>query len=105
MCQARPIVAAATCAASNTSLPPCTWHCFPLLRNTTPTPQHHLFHAQGTAFPYPERDRLSLRGLVPPSCLTLETQESRFMEEYDAEYRISDGEAKVWDLWVWDLPW
>lgn len=33
-----------------------------------------LTHAQGSAFPAPERDRLQLRGLLPPNGLTLDLQ-------------------------------
>ncbi|KAG1681504.1 hypothetical protein FOA52_014010 [Chlamydomonas sp. UWO 241] len=53
------------------------------------------WYNKGTAFPYSERDRLGLRGLVPPRCLTLETQERRFMEGYQRAYRISENDAKV----------
>ncbi len=29
---------------------------------------------KGTSFPFPERDRLGIRGLVPPAFITLEQQ-------------------------------
>ncbi|KXZ45769.1 hypothetical protein GPECTOR_50g562 [Gonium pectorale] len=37
---------------------------------------------KGSAFPRSERDRLGLRGLLPPRSLTLELQAARFMEDY-----------------------
>lgn len=40
------------------------------------------WYNKGTAFPPHERDRLGLRGLLPPKGLTLEKQAKRFMEEF-----------------------
>ncbi len=37
---------------------------------------------KGLAFPVPERDRLAIRGLVPPACLRIEEQQAVIMEEY-----------------------
>ncbi|GIL59677.1 hypothetical protein Vafri_14408 [Volvox africanus] len=37
---------------------------------------------KGSAFPKSERDRLGLRGLLPPRSLTLDLQAARFMEDY-----------------------
>ncbi|GLC77751.1 hypothetical protein PLESTB_000959100 [Pleodorina starrii] len=37
---------------------------------------------KGSAFPRSERDRLGVRGLLPPRSLTLELQAARFMEDY-----------------------
>ncbi|KAG2435604.1 hypothetical protein HYH02_011895 [Chlamydomonas schloesseri] len=37
---------------------------------------------KGSAFPKSERDRLGLRGLLPPRSLTMELQAARFMEDY-----------------------
>eukprot|EP00744_Colponema_vietnamica_P002108 GILI01003392.1.p1 GENE.GILI01003392.1~~GILI01003392.1.p1 ORF type:complete len:630 (-),score=119.73 GILI01003392.1:342-2150(-) len=39
---------------------------------------------KGTSFPYPERDRLGLRGLVPPRQLTMKTQMSRVLNNFRA---------------------
>ena len=73
---------------------------------------------QGTAFPMPERDRLGIRGLVPPRALTLDIQvrtwegrvngagdaslvtfiycqAQRFMEEYRTPRVIPPEVAKV----------
>ena len=35
---------------------------------------HDPIYNKGTGFPYPERDALRIRGLVPPRMLALETQ-------------------------------
>ncbi|KAL6750985.1 NAD malic enzyme [Haematococcus lacustris] len=43
---------------------------------------HDPWFNKGTAFPLSERDRLGLRGLLPPRGLALETQAQRFMEEF-----------------------
>lgn len=56
---------------------------------------HDALYNKGTAFPLAERDRLNIRGLVPPGVLTLETQERRFMEEYAAPVLIPPEEAKI----------
>ncbi|GFR43314.1 hypothetical protein Agub_g4381 [Astrephomene gubernaculifera] len=37
---------------------------------------------KGSAFPRSERDRLGLRGLLPPRSLTMELQVARFMQDY-----------------------
>jgi len=33
---------------------------------------HDPIYNKGTAYPYSERDRLNIRGLVPPRCTTIE---------------------------------
>ena len=38
---------------------------------------HDPISNKGTGFPYSERDRLHIRGLVPPRQLSLETQEQK----------------------------
>ncbi|KAG2502128.1 hypothetical protein HYH03_000618 [Edaphochlamys debaryana] len=43
---------------------------------------HDAWCNKGSAFPKAERDRLGLRGLLPPRGLTLELQASRFMDDY-----------------------
>ena len=40
------------------------------------------FHNKSHAFPYEERERLSIRGLVPPALMTLEDQTNLIMNEY-----------------------
>jgi hypothetical protein len=37
---------------------------------------------KGTGFPAAERERLGLRGLLPPRCLTIQEQESRVLTDY-----------------------
>jgi hypothetical protein len=37
---------------------------------------HDPIYNKGTAYPYSERDRLNIRGLVPPRCTTIEVRES-----------------------------
>jgi hypothetical protein len=35
---------------------------------------HDPIYNKGTAYPYAERDRLNIRGLVPPRCTTIEVR-------------------------------
>uniref|UniRef100_A0A6B2LNW2 Malic enzyme N-terminal domain-containing protein n=1 Tax=Arcella intermedia TaxID=1963864 RepID=A0A6B2LNW2_9EUKA len=40
---------------------------------------HNPIHNKGTAWPLPERDRLGVRGLVPPTYATLKEQQHRVL--------------------------
>eukprot|EP00877_Chromochloris_zofingiensis_P009541 jgi/Chrzof1/4840/Cz15g01060.t1_MME1[v5.2] len=40
------------------------------------------WYNKGTAFPMSERERLGLRGLLPPRIITMQLQEQRFMMDY-----------------------
>jgi hypothetical protein len=59
---------------------------------------HDPWTNKGTGFPLPERDRLRLRGLVPPRCLSLTTQaqklyatiKERMADPLDANMFLSD---------------
>ncbi|KAL6042273.1 Malic enzyme, variant 2 [Balamuthia mandrillaris] len=44
---------------------------------------HDPLYNKGTGYPYPERDRLHLRGLVPPRCTSMEDQVRRVKQRYD----------------------
>jgi len=41
------------------------------------------FSNKTLAFPHDERDRLHLRGLLPPTVITMEMQSDLYMEEYN----------------------
>lgn len=56
---------------------------------------HDPWFNKGTAFPLPERDRLGIRGLVPPKILTLEKQKTRFMDEYEKPREIPPEESRT----------
>lgn len=43
---------------------------------------------KGLAFPYSERDRLSIRGLMPPSVLNIDQQEQVIMDEYNKGWAV-----------------
>jgi hypothetical protein len=44
---------------------------------------HDPIYNKGTAYPYAERDRLNIRGLVPPRCTTIEAQVKRVKQRFD----------------------
>ncbi|KAL2892271.1 NAD-dependent malic enzyme 59 kDa isoform mitochondrial [Bienertia sinuspersici] len=47
-----------------------------------------------TAFPLTERDRLGLRGLLPPSIVSFEQQYDRFMESYRSLEKNTEGQSE-----------
>lgn len=51
--------------------------------------------SQGTAFPLSERERLGIRGLLPPRILSLEMQEKRFMDDYEHGVELIPPEQVV----------
>jgi hypothetical protein len=54
---------------------------------------------KGTSFPLAERERLGLRGLLPPRILTMEQQEGRVMQDYHEglDY-VSPEEVESWSI-------
>lgn len=44
---------------------------------------HDPIYNKGTAYPYAERDRLNIRGLVPPRCTTIDDQVKRIKQRFD----------------------
>lgn len=54
---------------------------------------------KGTAFPAAERERLGLRGLLPPRCLTIQEQESRVLTDYyDGLDYVPPEEVENWHI-------
>eukprot|EP01121_Diplochlamys_sp_Union-15-3_P001102 TRINITY_DN10963_c0_g1_i1.p1 TRINITY_DN10963_c0_g1~~TRINITY_DN10963_c0_g1_i1.p1 ORF type:complete len:584 (-),score=73.72 TRINITY_DN10963_c0_g1_i1:24-1775(-) len=43
---------------------------------------HSSLYNKGTSFPHGERDRLGIRGLVPPACISIEQQTERVLRRY-----------------------
>jgi len=59
---------------------------------------HNPLWNKGTAFSYSERDRLGLRGLVPPQVKTIEEQSSRVLKHLDAEPTAEKKNMYLQDL-------
>ncbi|XAR63114.1 Malate dehydrogenase (decarboxylating) [Bertholletia excelsa] len=53
---------------------------------------HDPWFNKDTAFPLTERDRLGLRGLLPPRVISFEQQHARFMESYQSLERNTQGQ-------------
>ncbi|KAL6569484.1 hypothetical protein OROMI_013998 [Orobanche minor] len=59
---------------------------------------------QDTGFPLTERDRLGLRGLLPPRVISFEQQYDRFMESYRSLEKNTQGQSnKVVSLAKWRI--
>ncbi|KMZ74215.1 Malic enzyme [Zostera marina] len=65
---------------------------------------HDPWFNKDTGFPLTERDRLGLRGLLPPRIISFEQQYERFMESYRSLEHNTQGEsANVVSLAKWRL--
>ncbi|KAF9602598.1 hypothetical protein IFM89_030204 [Coptis chinensis] len=65
---------------------------------------HDPWFNKDTAFPPTERDRLGLRGLLPPRILTFEQQYDRFMDAYRSlEKNTSNDSERVVSLAKWRM--
>ncbi|KAF4397841.1 hypothetical protein G4B88_019562 [Cannabis sativa] len=53
---------------------------------------HDPWFNKDTGFPYTERDRLGLRGLLPPRVISFEQQYARFMESYRSLEKNTQGQ-------------
>ncbi|CAI0471921.1 unnamed protein product, partial [Linum tenue] len=53
-----------------------------------------IFEEQDTGFPLTERDRLGLRGLLPPRVISFQQQYARFMESYRSLERNTMGQPE-----------
>jgi hypothetical protein len=54
---------------------------------------------KGTGFPHAERERLGLRGLLPPTSLTMDQQKSRILQDYNEglDY-VSPEDLENWSI-------
>ncbi|KAJ7564625.1 hypothetical protein O6H91_02G026700 [Diphasiastrum complanatum] len=58
----------------------------------------------GTCFPATERDRLGMRGLLPPRVMTLQQQIDRFMDDFRSlEHNTKDGPSDTAALAKWRI--
>eukprot|EP00850_Spirogloea_muscicola_P017378 SM000148S01055 [mRNA] locus=s148:278033:282819:- [translate_table: standard] len=65
---------------------------------------HDPWFNKGTAFPATERDRLGLRGLLPPRVMSFEQQIKRFMDSYRVlERNTRDGPKEDGSLAKWRI--
>ncbi|CAM6010830.1 unnamed protein product [Sphagnum balticum] len=65
---------------------------------------HDPWFNKGTAFPATERDRLGLRGLLPPKVMTFEQQYERFMVDFkQLEANTTDGADDMNALAKWRI--
>uniref|UniRef100_A0A0D6QYN4 Malic enzyme n=1 Tax=Araucaria cunninghamii TaxID=56994 RepID=A0A0D6QYN4_ARACU len=65
---------------------------------------HDPWFNKETAFPMTERDRLGLRGLLPPRIISFEQQCHRFMESFRSlEHNTRDGPAESTALAKWRI--
>ncbi|PNH03635.1 NAD-dependent malic enzyme 2, mitochondrial [Tetrabaena socialis] len=83
-CETAPRASMDTVQAGNALIPtvPALQPPAHVVRKTGVAVLHDPLINKGSAFPRAERDRLGLRGLLPPRGLTLELQAARFMEDY-----------------------
>lgn len=56
---------------------------------------HDPWFNKDTGFPVTERDRLGLRGLLPPRVISFEQQYARFMESYRSLEKNTQGQAEA----------
>ncbi|KAJ7530200.1 hypothetical protein O6H91_15G084700 [Diphasiastrum complanatum] len=65
---------------------------------------HDPWYNKGTAFHLTERDRLGMRGLLPPRVMTFQQQIDRFMNSYrDLQHTTSDGPDDSLALRKWRI--
>ncbi|CAM6097421.1 unnamed protein product [Calypogeia fissa] len=65
---------------------------------------HDPWYNKGTSFPLTERERLGLRGLLPPRVMSIEMQIERFMSNFRAlEKNTRDGPTEVAALAKWRI--
>lgn len=65
---------------------------------------HDPWYNKGTSFPLTERDRLGLRGLLPPRVMSVEQQINRFMANFRSlERNTRDGPTEVAALAKWRI--